>query len=62
MERPDRFIDEQSKGPFSSFWHEHVFRAVDGGTELHDTVRFEAPLGVLGRIAERAVLGRYLPT
>jgi hypothetical protein len=60
-ERPDRFIDEQSKGPFKTFWHEHEFRTVEGGTELHDTVRFEAPLGLAGRIAERAVLGRYLP-
>ncbi|MET0911354.1 MAG: SRPBCC family protein [Ilumatobacteraceae bacterium] len=60
-DRPDRFIDEQTKGPFKTFWHQHEFRTVEGGTELHDTVRFEAPLGVLGRIAERAVLRRYMP-
>jgi hypothetical protein len=60
-DRPDRFVDEQTKGPFKTFWHQHDFREVEGGTELHDTVRFEAPLGVLGTIAERAVLGRYMP-
>ena len=60
-ERPDRFVDEQSKGPFKTFWHQHEFRPVEGGTELHDTVRFQAPLGVLGRIAERLVLRRYMP-
>jgi len=60
-DRPARFVDEQSRGPFKSFWHEHTFTAVDAGTELHDHVRFEAPLGVLGRVAERLVLGRYLP-
>ena len=59
-ERPDRFVDEQQRGPFRSFHHEHRFRSTQGGTEMHDIVTFEAPLGPLGRIAERAVLGWYL--
>lgn len=59
-DRPTRFVDEQSRGPFKSFWHEHQFREVDTGTELRDHVRFEAPLGVLGTIAERVVLARYM--
>ena len=53
-ERPDRFVDEQQRGPFRSFHHEHRFRSTQGGTEMHDIVTFEAPLGPLGRIAERA--------
>lgn len=60
-DRPHRFVDEQARGPFKSFWHEHVFSEVDNGTELRDRIRFEAPLGVLGRFAERVVLGRYMP-
>ena len=60
-DRPRRFVDEQQRGPFKSFHHEHVFRPIDDGTELHDRVAFEAPLGPLGRIAEAVVLGRYLP-
>src|SRR5690606_16457703 len=60
-DRPHRFVDEQVRGPFESFWHEHLFTPVDDGIQLRDRVRFEAPLGVLGRIAERLVLGRYVP-
>jgi ligand-binding SRPBCC domain-containing protein len=60
-ERPVRFVDEQRSGPFKTFWHEHRFTVDDDGTWLDDDVRFEAPLGPLGWIAERAVLGRYLP-
>lgn len=60
-DRPHRFVDEQVHGPFKSFWHEHVFTPVDCGTQLRDRVRFEAPLGVLGRLAEKLVLERYLP-
>ena len=59
-ERPRRFVDEQRKGPFRSFRHEHMFEPVEHGTRLVDHVEFEAPLGVLGRAAERLVLARYL--
>jgi ligand-binding SRPBCC domain-containing protein len=59
-DRPHRFVDEQRRGPFKSFRHEHRFTAVDGGTRLDDDVCFEAPLGPLGRVAEALVLRRYL--
>jgi ligand-binding SRPBCC domain-containing protein len=60
-DRPVRFVDEQRSGPFKSFHHEHRFVEVDGGTSAHDVVRFAAPLGPLGRLAEQLVLKRYLP-
>ena len=59
-DRPHRFVDEQRKGPFKSFRHVHAFEPVEHGTRLRDEVEFTAPLGVLGRVAERLVLGRYL--
>lgn len=60
-EPPTYFVDEQSQGPFKSFRHEHRFAPIEGGTELHDFVRFEAPLGILGAAVDRMVLSRYLP-
>lgn len=58
---PARFVDEQVAGPFRRWWHEHRFEDDgDGGTVMRDVVEFAAPLGVLGRIAEKAVLRRYL--
>jgi ligand-binding SRPBCC domain-containing protein len=59
-ERPGRFADEQARGPFAWFRHEHTFDAVDGGTRMVDEVHFAAPLGPLGRLAELLVLRRYL--
>ncbi|MEF3403850.1 SRPBCC family protein [Agromyces sp. CCNWLW203] len=57
---PSSFVDEQSRGPFRSFRHEHEFTAdAVGGTTMIDRVRFVAPLGLLGRAAE-GVLGPYL--
>ena len=71
LEPPDRFVDEQVKGPFARFRHEHRFvdhpitgrdaAAGAAGTRMTDHIRFTAPLGPLGRIAELAVLERYLP-
>ena len=53
-------VDEQQHGPFKSFRHEHLFTAVEHGTRMIDRVEFAAPLGPIGRLAERLVLDRYL--
>lgn len=59
---PRCFVDQQQRGPFKQFRHEHHFEpGPNNSTVMSDHVEFEAPLGVLGRIAERAVLDRYMP-
>ena len=62
-QEPSFFVDEQVKGPFKWFRHEHLFVASGGGsgmTEMTDVVEFEAPLVPLGLIAERLVLRTHL--
>jgi ligand-binding SRPBCC domain-containing protein len=59
-DRPHRFVDEQVSGPFAAFRHVHRFEPAGGGTQMIDEVTFTAPLGVLGRVVERAVLRRRL--
>jgi uncharacterized protein (UPF0548 family)/ligand-binding SRPBCC domain-containing protein len=58
LDRPHRFVDEQVRGPFRSFHHEHAFRHADGATVMTDTLTIASP--VFGRLAERAVLVPYL--
>lgn len=60
LDRPHGFVDEQDRGPFRSFHHEHLFEPADGGTRMVDRVRFDAPLGPIGRLVERVVLATYL--
>jgi ligand-binding SRPBCC domain-containing protein len=60
LERPDRFVDEQTRGPFRRFHHEHEFHPSDTGTTMVDRISFDAPLGPLGRLVERVALGAYL--
>lgn len=57
---PYLFVDEMQKGAFKSLRHVHEFQVSDKGTIMTDTLYFEAPLGVLGCIAERLVLKFYM--
>jgi ligand-binding SRPBCC domain-containing protein len=61
LDEPGWFVDEQERGPFKYFRHEHCFRQTDGGTEMVDEITFAAPLGPLGWAAERGVLRWYVP-
>jgi ligand-binding SRPBCC domain-containing protein len=59
---PSRFVDEQLRGPFRRWWHEHTFAATeDGETVMTDVVEFQSRLRPLGSLAERVVLARYMP-
>jgi len=60
MKAPVFFADEMVKGTFRSFRHEHHFAEKDGGTLMKDVFDFEAPLGLLGKLAARLVLTRYM--
>ncbi|OXM63597.1 SRPBCC family protein [Amycolatopsis vastitatis] len=59
---PGYFVDEQVAGPFARWHHAHHFEPDgDGGTVMRDVIDFAAPFGPFGRIAERTVLGWYMP-
>jgi ligand-binding SRPBCC domain-containing protein len=44
---PHRFVDEQIRGPYRQWIHEHDFEARDGGTLARDVVRYAVPLDFL---------------
>ncbi len=52
------FIDEQRKGPYRFWHHEHYFRKVEGGVLMNDLLSYDLPLGVIGKIAHRMVRKR----
>jgi len=60
FDRPRHFRDEQVRGPFAWFRHDHTFEAGDGGTTVVEHFEYAAPLGPLGRVAERIALDRHL--
>lgn len=61
FDRPRHFRDSMVAGAFRRFDHDHWFDAADGGrTKMRDVFDFEAPFGVLGRLAEMVFLTRYM--
>jgi ligand-binding SRPBCC domain-containing protein len=54
------FREVMVDGSFLRFEHEHHFALMDDGTRMRDEIRFAAPYGVLGRVAEKTMLRRHL--
>ncbi|MFM9027680.1 MAG: SRPBCC family protein [Bacteroidota bacterium] len=48
VQMPDFFVDEQRKGPYCMWHHQHHFKKADGGVNMTDIVHYEIPLGPIG--------------
>jgi ligand-binding SRPBCC domain-containing protein len=57
---PRHFRDSLVRGAFARFDHDHYFEPHGGGTRMIDVFDYSAPLGPLGRLAERLFLNRYM--
>ncbi|MBL7827986.1 MAG: SRPBCC family protein [Saprospiraceae bacterium] len=45
------FVDEQRKGPYRIWHHEHHFKAVEGGVMMTDLLYYDIGKWIFGRIA-----------
>ncbi len=60
FDRPRRFVDAMIQGKFRSFVHVHEFIAENGETLMIDTLIWESPFGILGRVVDGLLLRRHL--
>ncbi|MDN7240972.1 SRPBCC family protein [Planococcus sp. N028] len=60
MEKPFQFIDVMVKGAFHSFTHTHEFIEKENGTIMIDRFVYRSPLGLLGKIADKLFLEKYM--
>ncbi len=57
LEPPHRFVEEQMRGPFARWRHEHTFeRLSDHQTLMRDVIDFRSPLWHVGRLIDRCVV------
>lgn len=59
-DRPKHFTDEMIKGAFAEFKHEHHFTELNGGTMMTDVFDYKSPYGILGRLADKIFLKKYM--
>ena len=60
MDYPNSFTDEMMRGPFNKLHHQHLFKTIGTQTEMTDIFEFKAPLGILGWLAEKLFVTRYM--
>jgi ligand-binding SRPBCC domain-containing protein len=54
------FVDEQRKGPYKLWHHQHHFKAIEGGVEMTDLVHYRLPLGFLDGIIHPLIVKKKL--
>ena len=60
FDRPNYFRDEQVKGAFKSFHHEHTFEQMGEKIIMKDIFEFQSPFGILGKIFNKLILTNYM--
>jgi ligand-binding SRPBCC domain-containing protein len=50
VDRLKFFVDEQRKGPYSLWHHQHHFKPIADGVEMTDIIHYSIPFGPLGNI------------
>lgn len=54
------FVDEQRFGPYAFWHHQHHIRPTDKGVEMTDIVHYKLPLGFIGNIINKIIVGKKL--
>ncbi|HRH67798.1 MAG TPA: SRPBCC family protein [Bacteroidia bacterium] len=57
---PYFFVDEQRKGPYKIWHHEHEFSEISGGVEMTDRLTYEIPLGFIGDLMNSMMIRKRI--
>ena len=53
---PHSFVDEQLKGPYAYWHHEHTFEEKDGKVLMKDKVTYAVPFCIIGQLANKLIV------
>ena len=54
------FRDEQLKGAFKYFIHDHYFKTENGMVIMTDNFEFSSPYGLIGKLFDKLILTNYM--
>lgn len=54
------FVDEQRLGPYRFWYHHHQIEQAGSGVRSHDTVYYQPPFGIAGRLLNRIFIKKTL--
>jgi ligand-binding SRPBCC domain-containing protein len=54
------FSDEQRRGPYKFWHHQHHFKEIDGGVEMTDIVHYRNPFWIAGELANMLIVKKKL--
>lgn len=57
---PTYFVDEQLKGHFKSFKHQHIFEQKENYVEVIDILEYKTPFGIFGKLFDKIILKKHL--
>lgn len=57
---PTYFVDEQLKGQFKNFKHQHFFEQKENYVEVKDFLEYETPFGIFGQLFDKLFLKKHL--
>ena len=57
---PTYFVDEQLKGKFKSFKHQHFFEQKENYVEVTDILEYETPFRIFGQLFDKLLSKKHL--
>ena len=60
VNKPERFMDRQLKGPYKIWEHTHTFIQKENGVFMKDQVKYQLPFGVIGRLTNALIVKKKI--
>ena len=54
------FVDEQRKGPYKLWHHQHLLKPIRNGVLMKDIVSYQPPMGFIGSLANTIIIKKKL--
>ena len=60
IKKKEYFVDEQRKGPYKMWHHEHKITPIKNGVLMTDLLTYQPPMGLIGTLANKFVIRKKL--